>query len=137
MKDLISELEQQLADLPIEEKSKNKVDLLNKLCRLLLIENPTRGLELSTTAEKMAREIGCQQGLAYSIGLHGYSKYMMSDLESALPELKTALKIGCKCFTLALKRDTIRKRLYGHQFPVQSNKGEFIAWQHNPVSRAE
>jgi len=94
MKDLISGLEQQLADLPPEERSEKKVDLLNKLCRLILIENPSRGLTLSTTAEKMARELGYQQGLAYSIGLHGYSKYMMSDLEAALPELKTALKMA-------------------------------------------
>jgi signal transduction histidine kinase len=120
MADLISEIEQQLAELPPDEKSENKVDLINKLCRLQIIENPSRGLELAITAENIALELNYQKGLGYSIGLHGYAKYMMSDLEAALPKFKTALKMAEETgFTEG------KAEIYGGMAAVQLSLGNY------------
>jgi len=94
MKEEIRHLEHKLKSFPVREISREKIDVLNQLCRLILIEDPRRGLKLSTQAERLARKIDYREGLGYSIGLNGYSYYMMSNHEKALPKLKTALKIA-------------------------------------------
>jgi signal transduction histidine kinase len=82
----IKDIEKRLADLP-DRDSTERVDLLNQLAREVFIEDQDRGRQACQEALHMARRLGYDKGVGYSLYLIGFGQYLMSDLEKAMATL--------------------------------------------------
>ncbi len=82
----VKTLEAELDALP-EGDSPERVDLLNQLAREVFLEDQSKGREACRAALGMARRLGYDKGIGYSLYLIGFGEYLMSDLEKATATL--------------------------------------------------
>jgi signal transduction histidine kinase len=92
MSEDIKELEAALRGMADRgEETPERVDILNKLSERLWIESPERAREVCEEAYELAQRLSYTRGVAYSLGLMGYTYYAVSDHDAALRRFLNAL----------------------------------------------
>ncbi|UCH83281.1 MAG: tetratricopeptide repeat protein [Candidatus Latescibacterota bacterium] len=92
MTDDIKELEAALREMTDrDEETPERVDALNKLSERVWVEDTERARELCEAAYEMAKRLSYTRGIAYSLGLMGYTYYAVSDHDAALRKFLKAL----------------------------------------------
>jgi signal transduction histidine kinase len=88
----ISELEKRLESLHGQETTE-RVDVLNDLCAELSITEPKRAIEISREAYRLAKRLSHKAGMAHALGYEGFSFYLLSDHDKAMPKLMDSISL--------------------------------------------